>query len=1191
MFRHVAAFEFRYQRRSPVFWVGCLLFFFLTFGSVVVDTIHIGDAGNVNVNSPYAMLQTLTTMGVFAMFVLVALVANVIIRDDESGFAPILRSTPLTRGDYLNGRFVGAVLAVLCVFACVPLAIGIGTLMPWLDPQKVGPFHLGHYLFVLFCIGFPTLLALSAIFFALATATRSMMWSYVGAVALLAIYTGILVLVRDPRHYDFVALVDPFALVTVRVVTKYWTAAERNTQMPAMAGLLLANRALWLGIAAATYAVAYRRFRFAVAGVAASRGTTRVDATPPAVREACPLPMPQAGGRARLAQLVAMTRLDVGFVVRSPAFFVLLALGIFNSLPSLWFAGEFYGTSSFPVTRLMCDALAGSFVIIPMIVAIYYSGELVWRDRDRRMHEIVDSTSAPDWAHLVPKFVAVTVVLFAVHLVGVATGISMQLARGYTHLQLEGYLLWFLLPSLISAVQLAVLSVFVQVLVPAKYYGWGIMLLYVVAQIALASTGFEHHLYNFGDSPPVPLSDMNGLGRFWVGRAWFEAYWSAICCALAIVAYALWRRGAVDGLSARLRGARWRLAGTPGVLLAVSVAASLALGGYIYWNTNALNQYLPGPDADRRLADAERELLPFETVPQPRIVAVRLDVGVHPSEVRVVTEGSYRIENRTQAPIRDLHLHWDTRLRLDAVHLPGARLIREWPRFHYAIYRLDTPLAVGEQRVLGFHTTLEERGFPNSDPLTRIVANGTFVNNSEITPALGMTRDGLLTDRAKRRKYGLPADLRMASLDDERARDFGVLRRDSDWVSASIAVTTDADQVPVAPGYRVSEEVRGGRRRAEFRTEAPIQHFFSIQSAHYQVARQRWRNVDLEVYYDPQHPYNVRAMLDSMAISLETFTEAFSPYQFRQARILEFPAYAMFAQSFANTIPYSEGIGFISHPTDPTQIDFVSYVTAHEIGHQWWGHQLLSSDQQGASMLVESFAQYSALLVMEKRYGREQVRRFLKYELDRYLSRRAGEAVEEMPLARVEAQPYIYYQKGTLAMYWLAEVVGRDAVHRAMRRLLAEHGFRAAPYPNTRDFLRLLREEAGPAHDALIADLFEKITLVDVHVESATVAARADGRYDVHIGVVARKLYADGQGKETEAPLDEPFDVGAFAAKPGDADFAEGKVLAFERRPVHSGRQEIVLTLASRPAWVGVDPYNKRIDRNSDDNLLKVAER
>jgi ABC-2 type transport system permease protein len=407
-------------------------------------------------------------------------------------------------------------------------------------------------------------------------------------------------------------------------------------------------------------------------------------------------------------------------------------------------------------------------------------------------------------------------------------------------------------------------------------------------------------------------------------------------------------------------------------------------------------------------------------------------------------------------------------------------------------------------------------------------------------------------------------------------------------VDADITVTTDADQTPIAPGYTLADSTANGRRTAHFKPDAPINHFFSIQSARYAVQREQWQGVDLAVYYHPGHEVNVDRMLKAMKASLALFSEQFSPYQFRQARILEFPAYANFAQSFANTIPYSENLGFIAQLKDPEKIDIATYVTAHEIAHQWWGHQLVPSDQQGASMLVESFAQYSALLVMERLYGREQMKRFLKYELDRYLRSRGGEVVEELPLARVEEQQYIHYQKGSLVMYWLKEVVGEPVVNRALAQLLKQYAFKAAPYPNTLDFLRLLRAEAGPEHDALIADLFEKITLVDAKATSATAVKRPDGKYDLTLEIEARKLYADGKGLETEAPLDEPFDIGVFAAEPGKAGFTAQSVLRFERQAIRSGKQTITVVVDQLPAYAGVDPYNKRIDRNSDDNVVKV---
>ena len=1191
MFRHIASFEFRYQLRSPVFWVGFVLFFLLTFGSVTVDQIQIGSRGNVNVNSPFAILQTLSIMNLFLVFVIVAVVANVVIRDDETGFAPILRSTPVTKAAYLLGRFTGACVAAFLVMAAIPLAIAVGAVMPWLDSEKVGPFHPVDYLYALFLFGLPTLLIISATFFALATVTRSMMWTYVGAVSLIVLYFVTRGLLRDPRHDSIAALTDPFGLSALSITTKYWTASERNTRLPALTGLLLANRVIWSLVAAGIFTVGCRLFRFESRGLTAGarpRAEAGPDVALPAVQFGF-LPTPRADAATRWAQLWQLARFDMLFVFRSPAFFVLLGIGILNSGGALWFSGEFYGSPSYPVTRLMVSALNGAFTIMPIIIAVFYAGELVWRDRDRRMHEIIDATAAPDWTHLLPKILAITLVLASTATVAVLTAMLVQLLKGYTHFEVVAYALWFALPMTITAVLLAVLSVFVQVLVPQKFIGWGVMLVYLVASVALVTAGFEHNLYNYGSWPTPPLSDMNGQGRFWIGMAWFQLYWGALALVLVMLSYALWRRGVTLELRPRLRQIPQRLRGWALVPLAIGLITWLGSGIFIYHNTNQLNHYITAPQREARLARAEKDLLAFERLPQPRVTGVTLDVQLFPRDARAVTRGSFVLQNRSAVPIEELHLRGTELLKLDTVEFPGATLKKEYTEHNYRIYALQPALQPGEKRTLKFVTTLEERGFPNANPLTRIVANGTFLDNGEISPGIGMARDALLVDRAKRRKYGLPPDLRPPTLEDESGRTRNAFTPDSDWVDADITITTDADQTPIAPGYTVSDTTAEGRRTVHFKTDAPINHFFSIQSARYEVRRDKWNAVDLAVYYHPGHEYNVDRMLSAMKTSLAIFSSKFSPYQFRQARILEFPAYQDFAQSFANTIPYSESIGFITHLTDTNKIDMITYVTAHEMGHQWWGHQLVSSFQQGQTMLIESFAQYSALLVMEQLYGREQIRRFLKYELDRYLRSRGGEVLEELPLARVENQAYIHYQKGALVMYWLKEVVGEDVVDRSMARMLKQYAFKAAPYPNTRDFLNILREEAGPQHDALITDLFEKITLLDVKATAAHATKLANGRYELSLEIEAHKFYADGKGKETEAPLNETIDIGAFSSEPGQSGFNPESVLSFDRRTVYTGKQTITLTLNQEPKWAGIDPYNKRIDRNSDDNLKQVV--
>jgi ABC-2 type transport system permease protein len=177
MFRSVAAFELRYQLKSPAFWVTFALFLLLTFAATASDNVHIGSGGNVWKNSPFAIAETLMIMTVFAVFILTAFVSNVVVRDDETGFGPIIHSTRLSRFDYLFGRFTGALLAGCLLFLSAPLGMMIGAAMPWLDPEVLGAFNLGHYVYVYLLLCVPTLFVTGAGFFSIATATRSMMWT------------------------------------------------------------------------------------------------------------------------------------------------------------------------------------------------------------------------------------------------------------------------------------------------------------------------------------------------------------------------------------------------------------------------------------------------------------------------------------------------------------------------------------------------------------------------------------------------------------------------------------------------------------------------------------------------------------------------------------------------------------------------------------------------------------------------------------------------------------------------------------------------------------------------------------------------------------------------------------------------------------------------------------------------------
>jgi aminopeptidase N len=410
----------------------------------------------------------------------------------------------------------------------------------------------------------------------------------------------------------------------------------------------------------------------------------------------------------------------------------------------------------------------------------------------------------------------------------------------------------------------------------------------------------------------------------------------------------------------------------------------------------------------------------------------------------------------------------------------------------------------------------------------------------------------------------------------------------SDWVLVETVISTDPDQIAVAPGSLLEEYEEEGRRYFHYLLDHRSLNFYSFISARYEVHREKYKGVDVEVYYDDRHPYNVDKMANSIKKSLEYYTTNFGPYYHKQARIIEFPRYATFAQAFPGTMPYSEGIGFIAKIEDEEDIDMVFYVVAHEMAHQYWAHQVIGAAMQGATLLSETFAQYSALMVMEKEYGRDQMKRFLKYEMNRYLRSRGTEELKEVPLMYVENQGYIHYRKGSLVMYYLREMIGEENVNAALRKLIADHGYKEPPYPTSHAAVDAFTEHTPDSLQYIITDLFREITLFSNRTTDVTSKELAGGRYEVTVDYESHKYRADSLGKETEIDVNDWIEIGVYA-DPGDKDRL-GKKLYSGLHRISNNEGSIKVLVAEKPYQAGIDPRNLLVDLVGDDNVKKVAD-
>jgi ABC-2 type transport system permease protein len=1189
-FVEVFRFECAVQGRSPLFLLVAGAFFLLAFAAMASENVQVGGgAGNLDLNAAYVIVQTSFVFSILAMFGGVAFVAMPITRDHELRTAELFVATGVPRLSFLLGRFAGGFLFAYLAAAAAVLGTLAGTWMPWLDPERIRPFEAAPYLFSLGVVLLPSLFVTCAIFFAVAALARSLIMAYLAVVALLIAWV-VLQINSDAESLSAMALWDPFGILAFADLTRYWTVFERNAEVPDLSGVLLINRLIWLGVALIALALAAWRFDFAPPRRRGRKAKALAEGDAPVVvgwRRVSP--SFHAGLPWR--QLWSQLRMDARGVFLSVPFYVLLAFAVMNALGALFNSiTPMYGAPVYPRTGVLVAALEGSYVFVIFAIIVYYAGELVHRERTSRVAGIIDATPVPGGVLAAAKILALWGVILAFLGVGMVASILFQLGHGHTHLDLPVYLFGLFVVSGWTPYLLAVLAVAIQSLVRNRFVGMLVLILLFVVLISLDGLGFEHSLYQFG-TPEAVHSDLNGWQPYVEPVLTLGAYWSLFALLLWVAAHLFMLRGQPASWRERLTEAGHRLTSPVSTTAALAAIGMALLGGWIFYNTNVLNEYLTEEDREAAAAEYERRYVQYRDQAFPEPVDIDARVDIHPDGPRLDSVGTASLRNVHGEPMTEVVLSLAPALEVHELTLSGADQAAVDADLGFYRFALQHPLAPGAELKLRWRLAWETPGFSNGPPNLRVVGNGTFVDSTEIMPIVGYNAGRELTDNNDRRRHGLGPARRAppyGSTGEDAAGALGAHTR----TDFRARISTAADQIALAPGYRVRDWVADGRRHFDYRMDAPIWPFVSFSSARYAVAEERWNDVVLQVFYHPAHDYNVQRMLDASRKALDYFTEAFGPYQYRQFRILEFPGYQRFAQSFPNTIPYSEAIGFLSDLRDPSDIDVVFYVTAHELAHQWWGHQVVGRDEQGSTFIVETLSQYSALMVLEREYGPERMRRFLKYELDAYLSGRGGELIEELPLKLVENQGYVHYRKGSIAMYALKDAIGEPAVNRALARFVERYAFQGPPFPQTGDLIELFRIEAGAEHQALITDLFERITLYDLAVTEATAEALGNGRHRVAITVTARKLYADGEGREEDAPMEQLLDIGIFPA--GNGPFGPTDLpepLLLEKHRITTGSTRLEFEVEGAPARVGIDPYVKMVDRNPDDNLKSLTAR
>ena len=1195
MFLNIYLNEFKRNLKSVSFYIftALLLFGAYMFASNLnPDSYLMGlSIGKEWHNAPLLIAKLTARFSVIGVLFTMVMVGRAVTRDFAAGIHDFFFTVPMSKASYLGGRFLGGLSANFLIYSGIAMGFVAGCLV--IDPKYYGPFQLSAFLIPAVVILIPNLLFIGSIFFSMATLSRKMVMTYLAGVGFLMIYAAMQGGFTGWENDTAKILLDPFGISALGILTKYWTVAEINLKQIPLESPLIWNRIIWIGVSLAILLYTWKRFQFV--SVLEKKKEKRLDVEQiesRGVRELGTI-RPTVIDDAftfHLRQCLHLVVREFRRIVFHPAFLILTFMAMSELVVNFALNAGPIGDDVYPLTSRFLDQTMHIWIyMIPL--TIFFGGLIIWRERDHMSNEFYDTLPVPDWLSYLSKLLTMMSIQFFYVVVAMLTGIITQvIGFGYTNIELGLYFKHLFGITLLKFWFLTVIVFFIHNLVGNKILGFFVSALYVVSDLVIFEVlKAENFLFRYGQLPPFIYSNLNGFGHYGPLLVWYSIYWLLFAGILGVLTSLLWRRSNETALKFRFSVGMQKLKRQHHWALGIMFVLFLATGAYISYNKYILNQYASKNERKELRADYEKKYAQYKNAPQPKMVGVNLQVDIFPEERKADIKGYYVLRNKADKPIDKIYVNLSDQYITQVNRLefsPPAALTHAGREYGFRIFELQKPLDPGSEIQLEFDLTAQARGFTENNPKNQLAQKGTCIllttMSPDYFPLIGYIRDVEITKKKDREKYGLPERPKDPPLEEA---DGSICLFQIDLTEYEAVISTSKPQTVVSNGNLFRQWTENNRNYFHYKSESLMDHEFVFASSEYEMARNEYEGIEIEVYYDKKHPENVQRMIKGVKRSFDYCTKNFCSFPYRFIRIAEMPNYVHFgARSQPTLFIWRENAGFISNLEDPEEIDMVFAICTHEMAHQWWGYIVKPAYAEGAEVLTETMAMYVEVMCLEKEYGKNISRKFLKKEMDMYLRKRKKDVAGERPLMRSYAdQYYLNYPKSTVLMYALQDYVGEDRINKALREIVEKYGHRENMFPTSLDVVNAFKAVTPDSLQYFITDLFETITLWENKAESATYEEMENEKYKVNLAVSTHKFRADSIGNQTEIAIEDYIEIGVLGENEEELYMKKHKLIQNETN--------IEIIVDKKPVRAGIDPYVILIDRDRNNNLVEVKKK
>jgi ABC-2 type transport system permease protein len=1118
MYQSLLKFEWAFYSKKISFYF--VLLFFTLLG-ILFSTSARFPFPETAKNSPYVITYIMGLISMLGLFTASIIGAQSIFRESDSNFETILYATPIKKTPYLLSKFLSAFSISFLAILLFTIGLMFGHQFLRSRNDIYIPINIWHYVSPFLTLIIPNTIFCIAIICSIGSISKNKLALYISGLFIYFLYWGISMFSNSPimansspvtdASMNWMAKLDPFGIAAFFEQTKYWTAIERNTKVLELKANFLVNRIIYFTIAMGFLTFAYAHFNFIIGKNKKVKKTSENSISTNQSHFEIKIPKLNYTLAHHLKSIWSFIKIDLHFVVLRLPFLIIVLGWLFFLCLELY--GDISGTSRMPqrfaTSALIVNDILKTFPLIGIIIILFYSSELFWRNQQFKFDALENSTPVSPSVLLISKWITISIIPIMLLSASIVSGCIIQFAYNNATIDWKLYVSLFYLIGL-PLIFCAILAICIQALFKNKYIGLSITaFLMFITNTSLGNLiGIKHPMLKFANAFQGVYSNFNGFGQYINAFHIKMLYWLCITIVIALITNRIWSKIKLEK--------KIKLISIFSLSIVLSATGAFYFGSIIYSKTK-----LPKANEliDWQYA-YEKKYNQFKQRANVTITKVITNIDLHPELNSYDVNGIYILKNKSRQNIDSILIYADPNLNQKIITIGNAKLQTEDTEFGHYWFQCIQPLKPGDSISMQFSFHYECSAFNRHDALNSIIENGSFMRISNYFPRIGYNADNEIEDELERKNRNLATSTPLIPLENKSDTNY-----DYNYIQLDATISTSINQTVIGVGELVNQSIKNNRQYFHYKTTAPIPFRFAISSAQYAVTEYKHKNILISAYYHPNHSENIQHIINIAKQTLDYCEQNFSPYPHKTLRIAEISSFTrgFAATAYPNCFFINETFGFQNKVEKNHEKDILNELVSHEISHFWWGNAKLNPQYKaGSKTLTETLAMYTELMIFKNTYGLENSYNRIRLHRDIYLNSRALQNEEPLYLSNPN-KPFLCYDKGMVIMNQLYQVIGEKKMNTALQQLLTKHQYPNMP-PVSIDLLHEIYEVTDSIHHEKINEWFKKVITYDFDVKK--IFTKKTGQLNqLNLEIQAFKYEENNKGLKKSLPLNGELEI------------------------------------------------------------------